>query len=340
MPMTRCCAALLLLVLVLTGSLGRAQDSEIITVTGLYITYSPGGEYEEILTPCDSREVWDVGSIGPAFTALAQAYASAETRGQLTKYGQLFVELRGRYTAYTGESHSDGIFGVTELVRYSTAAADITACGSECEDIYGADAPTCLAEVDGQCGRPRNSCVSGRSFDSDVWLGTTDTATYYRWTCLGEFGGDSVICTAPKPVLGEGAGPPVTARSLWDLNWSEAPPAAIQALLDQGAAAKARDRSGTTPLHFAAAGNANPAVAALLFDRGAAINGRDNRGHTPLHVAVRHSEAPVVALLLDRGTAVNARDAVLGETPLHYVAGRSKANPGGGRAAAGPGGGG
>ena len=198
--MIRFSAALLLLVLT-SGQVG-AQDSEIITVTGLYSDNSapPGySEYEEILTPCGSLEVWDVVSNGAAFTALTQAYASAKTSGQLTKYGELFVELRGRYTAYEGESHSDGAFEITELVRHSTATADITACGSECEDIYGANSPTCLAQVDGQCGSTLNSCVTGDYLD--YYAG--DTATHYRWECAGSYGGDSVTCTAPKAGLHE-----------------------------------------------------------------------------------------------------------------------------------------
>ena len=42
--------------------------------------------------------------------------------------GRLFVEVRGRYEVYTvrrGGSHTPGIFVITELVRHSTAAADI-----------------------------------------------------------------------------------------------------------------------------------------------------------------------------------------------------------------------
>ena len=195
----RCVVPLLLM---LTSSQIGAQNSDLITVTGLY-SDGGSGEYQEILVPCVSREVWNVATIGTAFTALAQAYASAETRGQLTKYGEIFVEVRGRYTAYTGESHSDGLFEVTELVRHSTATADITACGSGCEAIYGADSPTCLAQIDGQCGSTRNSCVAGLHSDDDVSPGTVDTATHYHWVCLGLSQGDNVVCTAPKARLCE-----------------------------------------------------------------------------------------------------------------------------------------
>ena len=348
--MIRFCIVLLLLVR-LVGAQGRG---DIVTVTGLY-SDGGSGEYQEILVPCDSHEVWEVATTGGAFTALAQAYASAETRGQLTKYGEIFVEARGRYRAYEGEEriHTDGIFEVTELARHSTAAADIKACGSECEDIYGANAPTCLEQEDGQCGSTRDSCVAGGSFDDDVSLGTTDTATHDRWECIGSYGGDSVLCTAPKPVLGVGAAPPVSARSLLGLNWSEAPPAAIQALLDQGAEATVRDRAGTTPLHFAAGANRNPAVAALLLDRGAdlqahtrgdclhflrppsrdrqavlrAVDGLvDWAGTTPLHCAAGANRNPaVMALLLNRGADLTMSNKH-GTTPLHFAA-AGNANP-------------
>ena len=183
--MIRFCAVLLLLVL--TGSFARAQDSEITTVTGLYSS-SLYGEYREILTPCDSLEVWDVAPNGAAFTALAQVYAGLSNT-------QVFAELRGRYTAYEGESHSDGVFEITEFVRHSTAAADITACS--------ANVPVSPDLIDGQCGSTRNSCVAGRHFDHEEG-DTADTATHYRWVCLGAYGGDiSEPCTAPKAGLRE-----------------------------------------------------------------------------------------------------------------------------------------
>ena len=139
--------------------------------------------------------MWDVASTGPAFSALAQVYTSLETSGQLRKYGSLFVEVRGRYTPYTGESHSDGIFVITEFVRHSTATADIAACH--------ANVPASPDLVDGQCGSTRNSCVTGDLFDHDE-AHLADTATEYRWLCLGAYGGDnSAVCTAPKAGLRE-----------------------------------------------------------------------------------------------------------------------------------------
>ena len=186
-----------LLLLVLPGGLVRAQDSEIITVTGFYIQYS--GEYENVLLPCQSSEAWDLATDSPAFTMLSQRYTDLEQSGQLGKYRELFVELRGRYRAYADRVHAHGVFEITESVRHSTAAVDPTTCALECEDIHGADSSTCLAQIDGQCGSLRNSCVSG------PYSGRReeDTATEYRWECLGLYGGDGVVCTAPKAKLRE-----------------------------------------------------------------------------------------------------------------------------------------
>ena len=208
--LTRVCVALLLLML--PGGLVGAQDSaDVITVTGLYVGGSGSeAEGQNVLTPCHVLEGWGVAPDSPAFAALTQAYASAETMGQLTKYGQLFVEGRGRYTAYgtEEESHKDGVFEITEFVRSSTAATDITACEWTCERIYGANSPTCLAQVDGQCGSTRNSCVAGGFFDDDVSFGTVDTETECRWECSGASGGDNAFCTAPKATSSSPPGPP------------------------------------------------------------------------------------------------------------------------------------
>ena len=196
--MIRFCVVLLLVLL--GGHVGAQDSAEIITVTGMYSS-SPYGEYQEILRPCDSSEIWDIATDSPAFTALSQTYEGLDS-AQLSKSDALFVEVRGRYTAYEGESHSDGVFEITEFVRHSTTAVDIAACDPECEDLYGADAPRCLAQVDGQCGSTRNGCVTGDLFDHDE-ANLADTATHYRWECVGSYGGDSVVCTAPKAGLRE-----------------------------------------------------------------------------------------------------------------------------------------
>ena len=88
--------------------------------------------------------------------------------------------------------------------------------------------------------------------------------------------------------------------------WDQAPLAAVQERLAQGADLTVRNDDGQTPLYEAAESNADPAVVALLLDRGADINAPDLKGTTPLEAAARSNANPaVVALLLDRGAAVN-----------------------------------
>ncbi len=112
-----------LLLLMLTSDQVRAQDREIITVTGLY-RGGFEGEGDNSLTPCHVFELWAVDRDSPAFSALLEAYDGADIR-QLSKSGRLFVEVRGRYRTYEdayGEekgahAHNDGLFEITEFVR-------------------------------------------------------------------------------------------------------------------------------------------------------------------------------------------------------------------------------
>ena len=197
--MRRFCVVLLLLVL--TSGPVWTQESEIITVTGLYRDSGHGVEGDNTLVPCHVFEGWLVPTDSPTFPALLEADSP-----QMSQSDSLFVEVRGRYTASEHEQEeacgNDGRFEITELVRYSTAAADIAACEWTCERAYGADSSTCLARVNGQCGSTRNSCVTGDLFDHDE-AHLADTATHYRWECVGSYGGDSVTCTAPKAGLRE-----------------------------------------------------------------------------------------------------------------------------------------
>lgn len=72
---------------------------------------------------------------------------------------------------------------------------------------------------------------------------------------------------------------------------------AALALLGKGASV---NRSGWSPLHYAAAGGAVD-VAAVLIERGASLNSRAPGGLTPLMMAAREGQEPAVALLLDAG---------------------------------------
>jgi uncharacterized protein len=69
-------------------------------------------------------------------------------------------------------------------------------------------------------------------------------------------------------------------------------------LLAEGYDPNARDKSGWTPLHFAAQGNAVD-LAECLLTGGAAVDTRDEHGNTPLSTAVFNSRGhgEMIALL-------------------------------------------
>ncbi|HEY1044224.1 MAG TPA: ankyrin repeat domain-containing protein [Telluria sp.] len=72
---------------------------------------------------------------------------------------------------------------------------------------------------------------------------------------------------------------------------------AVVDLIERGAAV---NRSGWTPLHYAAAGG-DADIATLLLDRKANIDARAPTGTTPLMMAAQEGQQAVVRLLLARG---------------------------------------
>jgi ankyrin repeat protein/mono/diheme cytochrome c family protein len=81
-------------------------------------------------------------------------------------------------------------------------------------------------------------------------------------------------------------------------------------------AVQGKDDGGSTALHHAA-GYGPLGNVELLIDKGADVNAKNRRGSTPLHWAI-HDKAKV-RLLLSKGAAVNARQAQ-GRTPLYLTA--------------------
>jgi|GEM_PF-2233716 len=80
----------------------------------------------------------------------------------------------------------------------------------------------------------------------------------------------------------------------------------------------ARDATGRTPLHWAAAGRyGSPAAAELLVAHGADVNVVDCERATPLSQAVRNNHPALVKLLLEKGAKVNPGNTF---TPLHFAA--------------------
>ncbi len=103
---------------------------------------------------------------------------------------------------------------------------------------------------------------------------------------------------------------------------SGTPVAAGHLIATQRDLVTAKDSAGSTPLHHAAAFGAVDTMTSLL-DAGADVNARNRRGSTPLHWAI-HDEAKV-RLLLSRGASVNARQ-VEGRTPLYQAASLGNGN--------------
>ena len=77
-----------------------------------------------------------------------------------------------------------------------------------------------------------------------------------------------------------------------------------QHLIDRGAQL---NRSGWTPLHYAAAGP-EPQVVALCLDKGAVLEARSPNGTTALMMAARYGAEGSVDLLLARGANLQARN--------------------------------
>lgn len=99
-------------------------------------------------------------------------------------------------------------------------------------------------------------------------------------------------------------------------HWGETPlmvsakadfPEAMRLLLDTGADATRRSKSGETALHFAAHHYTVETIQ-LLLDAGADINARDKMGQTPLHIAAHHNRRDVVKTLLAEGADPHAAD--------------------------------
>jgi ankyrin repeat protein len=94
----------------------------------------------------------------------------------------------------------------------------------------------------------------------------------------------------------------------------------VQLLLDAGATATAKNRFGVTPLELAA-NNGNREIVERLLAAGADPNARSREGQTPLMSAALNGQAPAIAALLAHGADVNAAESFRGQTALMLAAG-------------------
>lgn len=91
-------------------------------------------------------------------------------------------------------------------------------------------------------------------------------------------------------------------------------------LISKGANVNAKATDGLTPLHYAASGG-HSAMVEFLISKGADVNAKNDMfGWTPLHMAIIRGRRLTTELLISKGANVNARTSY-GQTPLHYAAG-------------------
>ncbi len=96
----------------------------------------------------------------------------------------------------------------------------------------------------------------------------------------------------------------------------------IEAAVDLIGKGAAVNRTGWTPLHYAAS-SPHAALVRLLLDKGAAIEAGSPNQTTPLMMASRYGSEEVANLLLARGASARARnDQALGAADFARLAGR------------------
>lgn len=88
-------------------------------------------------------------------------------------------------------------------------------------------------------------------------------------------------------------------------------------LVDFEAKVTTIDRSGNTPLHYAA-NHTNKSIVGLLVEQKADVNCVNNERKTPLHFAANLSNADTVPFLIEKKANVNALDHT-GNSPLHFA---------------------
>lgn len=158
--------------------------------------------------------------------------------------------------------------------------------------------------------------ASGADIGSQDHLGWTPLHT------LARAGNPEII----EAMLRHGADPmaltnaeltPLHQAAAWNADHG---PAVMALLLDHGANLEAKSESGTSPLLYAAWLSPFPGNIEFLLDRGADLRSKTVLDSTALHLAAIQNPSPkVTQLLLDSGASLTAKDHE-GQTPIHYAA--------------------
>jgi ankyrin repeat protein len=152
-----------------------------------------------------------------------------------------------------------------------------------------------------------------------------DVADADGWTPLmlatmsGNVEGVRILLRAgADPTFGEAdQGPPLAVAAMTPIVPREDSTLILRLLLDEGAPVDALNRSGMTPLMYAAR-EGNLERARYLIERGADVDHRDTRDWTPLRCAASVGSLAIAELLLGHGASPNILDEG-SRTPLHYA---------------------
>ncbi|KAH9159848.1 ankyrin repeat-containing domain protein [Lactarius sanguifluus] len=104
----------------------------------------------------------------------------------------------------------------------------------------------------------------------------------------------------------------------WESSGSKDMLEIFRLLLHRGADTRAKDKSGTTPLHNAASSQEGTEIVTLLIGHGADVNAKIDDLRTPLHLASQGGSLEIVRLLVGHGADISAV-AQDGETLLHMA---------------------